>query len=157
MLLRRFDLCTLCSIAMRFDILILTPAYDMVSVRSLGMLDDYCQIDRTIAANYRVPYLDIRGSLQRAIPWWRLWYAGYVTKTVSTPMRGALSSWQKYFRSSSCNGSKHTTPPLLLKTTQHPQHLPLLTNWTTRPYSSRQDNGTNTRPSHIVLFTLVHD
>ena len=76
---------------MRLDILILTPAHDVVSVRSLGMLDDYCQIDRTIAANHHVPYLDIRGSLQRAIPWWRLWYAGYVTKDGEhTNERGTL-------------------------------------------------------------------
>ena len=76
---------------MRLDILIVTPAHDMNSVCSLGMLDDYCQIDRTIAANHNVPYLDIRGSLQRAIPWWRLWYAGYVTKDGEhTNERGTL-------------------------------------------------------------------
>ena len=55
------------------------------------MLDDYCTIDRTIAAKYRVPYLDVRGHLERAIPWWRLWYAGYVTKDGEhTNERGTL-------------------------------------------------------------------
>ena len=55
------------------------------------MLDDYCKIDRSIATKYRVPYLDVRGNLKRAVPWWRLWYAGYVTKDGEhTNERGTL-------------------------------------------------------------------
>jgi hypothetical protein len=44
------------------------------------MLDDYCQIAREVALAHKVPYMDIRGSLKRAVPWYRLWYAGFVTK-----------------------------------------------------------------------------
>lgn len=51
-----------------------------VTPSTLGMLDDYCQIAREIARKYEVPYLDIRGELKKAVPWWRLWYSGYVTK-----------------------------------------------------------------------------
>ena len=45
-----------------------------------GMLDDYCKIAKKVASDFNVPYLDFRGSLKKAIPWYRLWYAGYVTK-----------------------------------------------------------------------------
>jgi hypothetical protein len=36
------------------------------------MLDDYCQMVREIALKYNVPYLDFRGELKKAVPWWRL-------------------------------------------------------------------------------------
>ena len=54
--------------------------FTSVMSSTVGMLDDYCQIAREIASKYEVPYLDIRGELKKAVPWWRLWYAGYVTK-----------------------------------------------------------------------------
>lgn len=55
------------------------------------MLDDYCLIARSVAAQYNVPYLDFRGELKKAIPWYRLWYTGYVTKDGEhTNERGTL-------------------------------------------------------------------
>lgn len=89
------------------------------------MLDDYCQMVREIALKYDVPYLDIRGALKRAVPWWRLWYAGYVTKDGEhTNERGTLIlakiiakqllAWFETYDSNTKfrNYSTPTTPPL---------------------------------------------
>ena len=55
------------------------------------MLDDYCYIARSVAAEHNVTYLDFRGELKKAIPWYRWWYAGFVTKDGEhTNERGTL-------------------------------------------------------------------
>jgi hypothetical protein len=90
-----------------------------------GMLDDYCQMVREIALKYNVPYLDFRGELKKAVPWWRLWYAGYVTKDGEhTNERGTLILakiianqlllWFETYDSNTMflNFSKPTTPAL---------------------------------------------
>ena len=43
------------------------------------MLNDYREINMQIAANYSVPYIDVRSALQKAIPSWWLWNMGAVT------------------------------------------------------------------------------
>jgi hypothetical protein len=45
-----------------------------------GMLDAYAQINQEVALSLNIPFFDLRKKLKDAIPWYRLYYNGYVTR-----------------------------------------------------------------------------
>ena len=49
------------------------------------MLDAYVQINKEVAIKYGIPYFDVRAKLKKALPWYRLYYNGYVTKDGEHP------------------------------------------------------------------------
>ena len=43
------------------------------------MIDDFIKMNRAIAVKLGVPHLDVKGLFQAQVPWYRLFYAGWVT------------------------------------------------------------------------------
>jgi hypothetical protein len=44
------------------------------------MLNAYVDMNKEVAAAYNIPFMDFRAKLLSALPWYRLYYNGYVTR-----------------------------------------------------------------------------
>jgi hypothetical protein len=49
------------------------------------MLNAYVQINKEVALKYGIAYFDVRQKLRQQIPWYRLYYNGYLTKDGEHP------------------------------------------------------------------------
>lgn len=55
------------------------------------MVDEYRWMNQQVAAKFNLPYVDTRLALLSAVPWWRLYFNGYVTADGEHPNeRGAV-------------------------------------------------------------------
>ena len=55
------------------------------------MIDDFIKMNRAIASKFGIPHMDVKGLFQAHLPWYRLFYAGWVTTDGEHPNeRGAV-------------------------------------------------------------------